>query len=269
MAMRDGQPIDLIWVLVDWTHPGTADLLAAAEVAHRERVPEARLSVNRFVKNRALVKIAIAEGAFRARLPPQAKEAIIRTYTEADHKDALALVRISDDAAPALTIKAVLDFGGNTDDGRLVQAVAVPWFEIVRMIEQDPASIYHIDWRKMEEIIAGAYVRAGYDEVILTPRSGDGGKDIIAVKKGVGCVRIFDQVKAYKPPRLVSADEVCAVLGVIGRENVSKGIITTTSEFAPRVLERPAIGPYVPYRLELKSRAVLLDWLMKLVGDPE
>ena len=46
---------------------------------------------------------------------------------------------------PALTIKSLLDFGGNTDEGHLVRAVAVPWFEIVKMIQRDPAGIYQID----------------------------------------------------------------------------------------------------------------------------
>ena len=59
--------------------------------------------------------------------------------------------------APAISLKAVLDFGGATDDGRLIRAVAVPWFEIVRMLQQDPASLYQIDPFKWEEIIAGAY----------------------------------------------------------------------------------------------------------------
>lgn len=180
----------------------------------------------------------------------------------------MALVTINI-LAPAITIKALLDLGGNVDDGRLVRAVAVPWFEIVKMIQRDPASVYQIDWRKWEEIIAGAYTRAGFDEVILTPRSGDGGKDIIAVKKGIGSIRIFDQVKAYTPPHLVDADEVRAMLGVINaNRNVSKGVITTTSEFAPRVVDDPTIAPHVPYRLELKPRSVLLDWLTDLSNEP-
>jgi restriction system protein len=166
---------------------------------------------------------------------------------------------------PGLSLKALLDFRGNTDHGLLVRAVAVPWFEILKMIQQDPTGIYQIGWRKWEEIIAGAYTRAGFEEVILTPRSGDGGKDIIAVKKGIGSIRIFDQVKAYKPPYLVSADEVRSMLGVItGHQNVSKGIITTTSEFAPKVMDDPAVAAYIPYRLELKPRDVLLSWLAEL-----
>ena len=167
--------------------------------------------------------------------------------------------------APVLTLKAILDFGSNVDDGRLVRVVALPWFEIMKMIQADPANVYQIEWRQWEEIIAGAYTRAGFDEVILTPPSGDGGRDVIATKWGIGSIRFFDQVKAYTPPHLVSAEEVRAMLGVItGRQNVSKGIITTTSQFAPRLMDDPAIATYIPHRLELKPCGVLLPWLAEL-----
>ncbi|MGH6905059.1 MAG: restriction endonuclease, partial [Geminicoccaceae bacterium] len=159
----------------------------------------------------------------------------------------------------------ILDFGGRTDDGRLVGACRVPWFEIVKMLQEDPASAYQIGWEKWEEIIAGAYKREGFDEVILTPRSGDKGRDVIATKWGVGSIRFFDQVKAYSPGHLVSAEEVRAMVGVInGARNVSKGIVTTTSEFAPRVKEDEFIIPFLPYRLELKPRDDLLAWLAEL-----
>ncbi len=146
-----------------------------------------------------------------------------------------------------------------------MKAVAVPWFEIVDQIQRDPAAAYQIDPRKWEEIIAGAYERAGFDEVILTPRSGDKGRDVVASKSGVGSIRIFDQVKAYKPGHVVTADEVRAMLGVItGAQNVSKGVITTTSTFAPKVETDEYIARNIPYRLELKPRDVLIAWLDEL-----
>ncbi|MBI3570275.1 MAG: restriction endonuclease [Gammaproteobacteria bacterium] len=117
-------------------------------------------------------------------------------------------------------------------------------------------------------MIAGAYSQAGFDEVILTPRSGDKGRDVIATKFGVGSIRIFDQMKAYKPGHLVTADEVRAMLGVItGADNVSKGVVTTTSNFAPRLADDPYIKKYLPYRLELKPRDALLSWLESLSMD--
>ena len=166
---------------------------------------------------------------------------------------------------PEVTLKALLTLGGADPEGRLVRAVAVPWFEILRIIKSDPIAAYQIDPRKWEEIIAGAYSQAGFDEVILTPRSGDKGRDVIATKFGVGSIRIFDQMKAYKPGHLVTADEVRAMLGVItGADNVSKGVVTTTSDFAPRLADDPYIKKYLPYRLELKPRDALLSWLESL-----
>src|SRR5947208_3084057 len=101
------------------------------------------------------------------------------------------------DEAPVVTLKALLTLGDPTQEGRLIEGVAFPWFAILEQIERDPKSVYEIDPRTWEEIIAGAYTRAGFDEVILTPRSGDKGRDVVASRRGVGSIRIFDQVKAY------------------------------------------------------------------------
>ena len=179
------------------------------------------------------------------------------------------IVSVPPTSAPEIVLKAVLEFHGQSPEGLLVKAVAVPWFEILEVLRKDPEAAYQIDPRKWEEIIAGAYERAGFDEVILTPRSGDKGRDVVATKNGVGSIRIFDQVKAYKPGHLVTADDVRAMLGVItGAQNVSKGVITTTSTFAPLVAEDPYIKPNIPHRLELKPREILLPWLESLSEPP-
>lgn len=168
----------------------------------------------------------------------------------------------SDAQTPEFTVKALLEYGDKTAEGILVRAAAIPWFEILAIVAKDPSAAYRIDPRRWEEIIAGAYERAGFNQVVLTPRSGDLGRDVIATKNGVGSIRIFDQVKAYRPDHVVTAEEVRAVLGVItGAQNVSKGVITTTSKFAPLLASDPYIAPHIPYRLELRPRDVLLPWL--------
>jgi restriction system protein len=97
----------------------------------------------------------------------------------------------------------------------------------------------------------------------LLLRSGDGGRDIIATKIGIGSIRFYDQVKAYKPGHIVTADEVCSVYGVLNlHQNVSKAIVTTTSRFAPGVFEE--FKPVMPHRLELKDRTQLLEWLQQI-----
>jgi restriction system protein len=77
---------------------------------------------------------------------------------------------------------------------------------------------------------------------------------VIAVKNGVGCVKIIGSVKAYKPGHLVKHEDVRALLGVLsGEQNASKGIITTTSDFAPKIKSDPFIKPFMPTRLELMN----------------
>jgi restriction system protein len=165
------------------------------------------------------------------------------------------------DNAPDITVQAILTFGDKTNEGRLVEGVRIAWDEIVRIITNDPNEILKIDPRRFEELIAGAYVKDGY-EVELTPRSGDKGRDVVATKPGFGSIRIFDQVKRYKFSRPVTAEEVRALVGVITMAgNVSKGVITTTSTFAPTLLDDPDIKRLVPHRLELRPKDDLLRWL--------
>ncbi len=126
----------------------------------------------------------------------------------------------------------------HTEEGNLVEAVTIPWFTIVSKLEQDPAFLNQLPWRKLEELVAGGYERAGY-EVILTPRSSDGGRDIIAVKQDIS-IRIIDQIKAYAPGRRVTANDVRALLGVLSSDlNTSKGFVTTSAEFAPGIKDDP------------------------------
>lgn len=162
---------------------------------------------------------------------------------------------------------AVVNIGGKTAEGQLILGAALPWFEIVRHLQRDPEFLHKIQWRQLEEIIAGAYEREGWPEVVLTPRSGDGGRDIIASRPGIGSVRLLDQIKAYRPGHLVDADEVRAMLGVLEAEqNVSKGLVTTTSTFAPGIGNDARLARFMPYRLELKNGQELLRWLTGLIA---
>jgi restriction system protein len=57
------------------------------------------------------------------------------------------------------------------------------------------------------------------------------------------------------------------MIGVLSiNANVSKGLVTTTSSFAPGVLQDPDIARFMPYRLELKGRELLLEWLASIAA---
>ena len=50
---------------------------------------------------------------------------------------------------PSIVLKAILTTGDKTKEGTLIQCVATPWFEIMRIIKNDPKAIYEIDcWKK-------------------------------------------------------------------------------------------------------------------------
>ena len=166
--------------------------------------------------------------------------------------------------AASLLLQAVIVPGAKTDEGQLIEAVALPWFQIIESLKNDPSLAFQIKPRQWEEIIAGAYQKAGFDEVTLTPRSGDFGRDIIAVKHGLGTVRIIDQVKAYGPNYLVAADDVRALLGVMQADKASKGFLTTTSDFAPKLREDILLKPFMPAQLELINGKMLLARLEEL-----
>jgi restriction system protein len=152
-----------------------------------------------------------------------------------------------------------------TSEGVLVRSTAAVWHEIVRHLGNDWSVAFRIPWDKWEEIVAGAFKEAKYDEVTLTPRSGDHGRDVIAVKQGVGCVRILGSVKAYRPDHLVSYDDVRALAGVLATDlKASKGIIATTSDFPTNIYKEPSIAPLLHTRLELMPGEQLLRWLTTL-----
>ena len=170
-------------------------------------------------------------------------------------------------AEVALAVSSVIETYGQTSDGPLIHALDTTWRCIVKRLNRDWKEAMMIPSRVWEEMIAAAFDQEGYDEVILTPQSGDHGRDVIAIRRGIGCVRIIGSVKAYKPGHLVTHDDVRALAGVLhGDPKASKGIITTTSDFAPRIGTDPYIAPLMPFRLELMNGNALQSWLSKVAG---
>jgi restriction system protein len=167
-----------------------------------------------------------------------------------------------------LLMQTLITPGDKTVEGVLIEAVATPWLEIVRLLKNDPNLAFQISPRKWEEIVAGAYKAAKFDEVILTPSSGDFGRDVIAIKRGIGSIRVIDQVKAYKPGHFVTADDVRALLGVVFADKASKGFLTTTSDFAPKLRDDILLKPHFLNSLELINGPALLKRLEEL-GNSE
>jgi restriction system protein len=169
---------------------------------------------------------------------------------------------------PAISTSTILIPEVPTAEGTLIRSSSLIWSTIIDQLAKDWNLAYAIDSRTWEELVAGAFAKDGY-EVTLTPCSGDYGRDVIAIRHGVGCIKLIGSVKAYKPGHLVKHDDVRALLGVLSGElDASKGMVTTTSDFAPRIATDPFIKPFLPTRLELMNGHELRAWLLKLTGKP-
>ncbi|MHB0773766.1 restriction endonuclease [Bradyrhizobium sp. 1.29L] len=169
-------------------------------------------------------------------------------------------------ASAPLSVSTIISPINKVAEGILVKSTSLIWASIVQHLETDWSYAYQIPPTQWEEIVAGAFDKAGFDEVVLTPRSGDYGRDVIAIRKGIGSIKIIGSVKAYKLGHLVKHDDVRALLGVLaGDTSASKGILTTTSDFAPTISSDPFIKNFLPTRLELMNGDSLKRWLVDLV----
>ena len=182
---------------------------------------------------------------------------------ERHRKNEEALSELSD---IALSISSVIIPGSKTAEGTLVAATSAVWMEIINRLESNWSIAYQLPPERWEELVATAFHKDGFDEVTLTPRSGDQGRDVIAIKKGVGAIKVVGSVKAYGAGKLVRYDDVRALLGVLaGEHDASKGMVATTSDFPAKLSEARFIKPFLPYRLELMNGAQLRRWLLSVV----
>ena len=166
----------------------------------------------------------------------------------------------------SLTSTAILIPECQTAEGLLIRSYGAAWIEAVRFLGNDWTCAYQIDPRTWEEIFAGALSKEGF-KVTLTPQSGDHGRDVIAEKGGVGSMRMLGSMKAYAPDYLVPREHVDEMRGVVERERATKGMIVTTSDFAPRLLDAPGVAASIPHRLELMNGARLQEWLKGLTSS--
>ncbi len=244
------------------------DMYAALLADARRLGPEETALVEALGRNRAellLVEAINKQQISSFVIDSQGKRRLPRTFFDLIEKELRSFLNAKLIKTDTLLLTVVNPEKG-VDSGRLVAAVTLPWFDIVSLLQRDQNAAYDIPPERWEEIVAGAYQNAGYDEVILTPRSGDFGRDIIAVKKGLGRIRVIDQVKAYKPPHLVTANDVRALIGVLESDGASKAFLTTTSDFAPTLRDDPLIRPWIPSRLDLIGRSDLFNRLAEIAA---
>jgi restriction system protein len=192
--------------------------------------------------------------------------AILRSELVSDFLKTLEVLARSGREAP-LSVGAIIIPRQIVAEGLLVELTSIVWSVIVDQLTADWELAYRLPPYKWEEIVASAFDKAGFDEVVLTPRAGDKGRDVIAIKHGIGSVKIIDSVNAYKRGHLVTHDDVRGLLGALACEpDASKGILTTTSDFAPNIRKSAHFAQFMPTRLELMNGEQLQKWLSALAN---
>jgi restriction system protein len=164
-----------------------------------------------------------------------------------------------------LLVQAIVRPIGRAQDGNLVEPVEPIWRAIVEALHRDPALRFQLGSRRWEELVAGAYAKAGYVDVVLTPHSNDHGYDVRATRPGRFPARLLVSVKALGPDQKVHYDDIRALGHVIQADRAaSTGVLTTTAKLPPNILKDPLLAPFFPTRLCLLDGDELIAWLREI-----
>lgn len=131
--------------------------------------------------------------------------------------------------------------------------------ELMQKVIQDERILFQISDREFE-ILTGDLFHSNGFTVELTPKSKDGGKDLVVTKidaMGLKC-RYLVECKRYAPHHKVGVEIVRSLHGTVDYERANGGVIVTTSTFT-----RPAIEWATEFKslLQLKDFNDLQSWL--------
>ena len=107
-------------------------------------------------------------------------------------------------------------------------------FQMVGEIMKKPALMRQISPRDFEKFTAYLLEVLGFNNVILTPMSGDGGRDVLATKWINGIPLLFAfECKQYSEGRKIQIETLRSLLGVVSHSltKVNIGVLVTTSYF--------------------------------------
>lgn len=138
------------------------------------------------------------------------------------------------------------------------------WDRIIQGLAQAPQDLFSMNPRRFEELVAELLERDGL-QVQLTPRTRDGGRDIVALHQGeTGQHMYLVECKRYSPSKPIGVGLVRSLYGVVEQEKATGGILVTTSRFTRKALE--FVDP-VRYRMSLREFDDIKKWLSKYLAS--
>jgi cold shock CspA family protein len=119
-------------------------------------------------------------------------------------------------------------------DSLEIESIQALTDEVIRFLSKKPTDIYQLHAKVFEELVAEIFKSEGFTtELMGSWNQADGGVDIIAVRRDIGGfpVRYAIQCKRYADHRLITADPIRGLAGVLDRFHAHAGVIATTSHF--------------------------------------
>lgn len=148
-------------------------------------------------------------------------------------------------------------------EGQLIVDSREAWDTLLYRFANNPQELLKVDPRMFEELIAELLLREGF-EPRLTPRSRDGGRDILAFHRGiVGSQLYLVECKRYSRERPVGVRLVRGLYGVVEQERATAGLLVTSSYFSREAL---AFAEGVKYRLNLRDYNDVSTWIRSKSG---
>jgi len=130
-------------------------------------------------------------------------------------------------------------------EARLVELASPEVVEALRSVQYEPLllvdralrhpeAMLEMDPRAFEAFVASLVEQLGFEDVVLTPRAKDQGRDVLATKKVHGFSILFAfECKRFSPDRPVGVAIARALLGTVVHVHTraNKGVLVTTSRF--------------------------------------
>ncbi len=143
---------------------------------------------------------------------------------------------------------------------RIVTAIDAVNDELIVYLALHPELMYHLEPRRFEELIAELLRIQGFRPT-LTPRSRDGGRDIIATRTdALGELLYLVECKRYASDHKVGVSQVRGIYGVAQAERASKAVLVTTSSFTQDAV---SFAAPLRYEISLRDYEALKLWIME------
>lgn len=133
--------------------------------------------------------------------------------------------------------------------------------KLIYDLAQDPDKLHELSSRKFEELIAELLSDMGYD-VIVTPMTRDGGRDILAYfKLPHGNILTIVDCKKFSKHRKIGPDIIQRLLWISNqKDHASNVMVATTSYFTSGAKD---LAKDYEYQLSLKDFDCISEWLSR------